>query len=428
MGMGLYSCGSEGIDLKQMENANRYHPKVTRMKIRNILVFLLLSAISIICRPKQDRVTKIHEDKIEVIINHLVPYHLKGEPSRLHLEKLFIIDFESTDIAKIGIWNITGFDVDSKGNIYVWSYRSSSEYSIFKFDPDGKYRSSIGRRGQGPGEIVAPVYLRISEQDEILISDAGRRKLVILQPNGDLSKEIQIIVGDDITTLLANGKILARKSIFRPEEGIAELPIIIRSDEAKEIATLHQGEKAPNWARVKKINGIAYNSSYRPWSIAQGHIYIGNKETGYEFLVYDFNGNLIKKIRKEYLPVAVPKDIKGAVLKMFERPDLKQMKINEKVFFPDSMPPYQYFFTDDNGRLFVMTYEKGEGPREFMYDIFEPRGIFIGRTSLDNSGNEQAEIWGGPFEAKAKNGRLYCMRAKGSGYQELVVYKMNWAK
>jgi hypothetical protein len=398
------------------------------MKIRKILVFLLLSAMAITCRPKQDKVEKIQEDKVEVIINHLEPYHLKGEPSHLNLEKIFSIDFESADIAKIGIWDIAGFDVDSKGNVYVWSYQNSSGYSIFKFDPDGKYMSSLGRRGQGPGEIVAPVYLRINEQDEILISDVGKRKLIVLKTNGDSSKEIQTIGGDEITTLLANGKILARKSIFRPEEGIAELPIIIRSDNAKEIAILHEGEKAPNWARVKKINGIAYNSSYRPWSIAQGHIYIGNKESGYEFLIYDLNGNLIKKIRKDYLPVAVPKDIKEAVLKMFERPELKQMKINEKVFFPDSMPPYQYFFTDDNGRLFVMTFEKGEGPRDFIYDIFCSSGIFIGRISLDNSGNEQTAVWGGPFEVKAKNGRLYCMKAKGSGYQELVVYKMNWAE
>ena len=398
------------------------------MKIRKILVFLLLSAMTITCRPKQDKVEKIQEDNVEVIINHLEPYHLKGEPSHLNLERIFSIDFESDDIAKIGIWNIGGFDIDSKRNIYVWSYQNSSGYSIFKFDLDGKYMSSIGRRGQGPGEIVAPVYLRISEQDEILVSDVGRRKLIVLKANGDLSQEINIIGGEEITILLENGKILARKSIFRPEEGIAELPIIIRRDDAKEIATLHQGEKAPNWARVKKINGIATQASSPPWSIAQGHIYVGNKESGYEFLVYDFNGNLIKKIRKEYLPVAVPKNIKEAVLKMFERPDLKQMRINEKVFFPDHMPPYQYFFTDDNGRLFVMTYEKGEGPRGFMYDIFDPSGVFIGRTSLDNSGNEQAEVWGGPFEAKAKNGYLYFMRAKGSGYQELVAYKMNWAE
>jgi len=398
------------------------------MKIKKILVFLLLPAMAIAFRPIQDKVKKILEDNVEVILNHVEPYHLKGEPSRLNLEKLFIIDFESADIAKIGIWNIAGFDVDSQGNIYIWSYQNSSGYSIFKFDPDGKYRSSLGRRGQGPGEIVAPVYLGISGQDEILVSDVGRRKLVVLNSNGDLIKEIQTISGDEITTLLENGKILARKSIFRPDEGIAELPIIIRSDDSKEITTLHQGEKAPNWARVKKINGIAYKSSDHPWSIAQGHIYIGNKESGYEFLVFDFNGILIKKIRKEYLPVAVPKEIKEAVLKMFERPELKQMRINEKVFFPDHMPPYQYFFTDDKGRLFVMTYEKGASPGGFMYDIFNPSGVFIGGISLDNSGNEQTAAWGGPFEAKAKNGRLYHMRAKGSGYQELVAYKMNWIK
>ena len=143
-------------------------------------------------------------------------------------------------------------------------------------------------------------------------------------------------------------------------------------------------------------------------------------------LVYDLNGTLMKKIRKEYNPVPVPKELKERVLQVFERSDLEQLNVKEKVFFPDHMPPYQYFFTDDIGRLFVMTFEKGEGPRDYMYDIYDPHGVFIGRTSLGNSGNELTEIWGGPFEVRAKNGRLYCMRAKDSGYQELVIYTMNW--
>jgi hypothetical protein len=63
-----------------------------------------------------------------------------------------------------------------------------------------------------------------------------------------------------------------------------------------------------------------------------------------------------------------------------------------------------------------------------MYDIFNPSGVFIGRTSLDSSGNESAEIWGGPFEARAKNDLLYYLRAKLSGYQELVVFRMTWTE
>jgi hypothetical protein len=99
-----------------------------------------------------------------------------------------------------------------------------------------------------------------------------------------------------------------------------------------------------------------------------------------------------------------------------------------KLYFPDSMPPFQYFFPDDQGRLFVMTFEKGETPGSYLYDIFNPDGVFVGRTSLDNSGNEATEIWGGPFEVRAKNDLLYYLRAKPSGYQELVVCLMTWTE
>jgi len=47
--------------------------------------------MAIACRLKQDQVTKIQENNVDVIINHLEPYHLKGEPGRLKLEKIFII-------------------------------------------------------------------------------------------------------------------------------------------------------------------------------------------------------------------------------------------------------------------------------------------------------------------------------------------------
>lgn len=72
-----------------------------------------------------------------------------------------------------------------------------------------------------------------------------------------------------------------------------------------------------------------------------------------------------------------------------------------------------------------MTYEKGKDSKEYIYDIFNPDGIFIGRTSLGNYGRliEQAEI---PLLTLTKKNRLYCLREKESGYKELAVYKMEW--
>ncbi len=68
-----------------------------------------------------------------------------------------------------------------------------------------------------------------------------------------------------------------------------------------------------------------------------------------------------------------------------------------------------------------MTYEKNKNPREFVYDIFNPDGIFTGKMSLNNYGGRY-----GSLPVKVKNNLLYCLNEKESGYKELVVYEMKW--
>jgi len=70
-----------------------------------------------------------------------------------------------------------------------------------------------------------------------------------------------------------------------------------------------------------------------------------------------------------------------------------------------------------------MTYEEGENPGEYMYDVFNSEGIFILRVSLRNFFMYNLFNW--QF-ATAKNKCLYCIREKDSGFKELVVYKMTW--
>jgi hypothetical protein len=94
--------------------------------------------------------------------------------------------------------------------------------------------------------------------------------------------------------------------------------------------------------------------------------------------------------------------------------------IRNKIYFPDAMPPFHALFADDEGRLYVMTYEQGENPDEFMYDIFNPDGICIGRKSLKVHHDESG------VNAKIKNGRLFCLNEKESGYKELIVSKVIW--
>ena len=39
-------------------------------------------------------------------------------------------------------------------------------------------------------------------------------------------------------------------------------------------------------------------------------IYVGHEKRGYEISIFDLNGNLLKKIRKEYNPADVPDEFK----------------------------------------------------------------------------------------------------------------------
>lgn len=396
-----------------------------------IFIFVLVFLYSF-CGTKQPELEKIIEDGVEVIINHLEPYKIEGEPGNLYLEKNFMIDLERDDLAELGITEITGFDVDSKGNIYLGSYRSTDNF-IFKFDENGRYIDSFCRKGQGPGELQGLINLRINNKDEIILTNGARDRVIVLNTFGGLIKEVPIASNHVLATLLENEKILAMESIRKPGEGIF-FPIAIYESDIDDFKILRQGQRLQNFIAAKKLNGLKLTLDYSQWSISKELIFVDNQENGYEFLVYNSEGILIRKIRKEYKPVKVPQDVKEKVYARFEGPDYEQENIHDKIFFPDYMPPFQYFFVDDIGRLYVMTFEKGEGERYFIFDIFNPDGFFIGRTALDNSGNILGSPpfqvllipWGGPYDVKVKNNKLYCMRNKDSGYQELVVYKMIW--
>lgn len=80
----------------------------------------------------------------------------------------------------------------------------------------------------------------------------------------------------------------------------------------------------------------------------------------------------------------------------------------------------QAFFTDNEDRLYVMTYEKDSETDDYIFDIFTSDGFFVGRTSI------KARCQNSEVTAKMKGDRLYSVNEKGSGFKELIVYKMEW--
>jgi len=150
------------------------------------------------------------------------------------------------------------------------------------------------------------------------------------------------------------------------------------------------------------------------WSASRDNIYVANEGRGYEIWVYDFNGKLIRKIKKAYRQIPVSENYKKKILNSFPE------NIRNMAYFPEFHPPFQSLAAGDDGKLLVSTFEEGKNPGEFMFDIFNEEGVFIGRKSLN------IFVWEGHLWAQIIANKLYCLKEKDTGYKALFVYNMKW--
>jgi hypothetical protein len=370
---------------------------------------LLGASLLTSCGSRQPQVDRIHEGGVEVVINHIEPYRLKGQPSTFSLEKAFSIDTERTDLAEAGMGSAGEWDADDAGNLYVVGFKNKENF-IYRFDSSGRLLGSFGRRGQGPGELQWPFLSGVSKNDGMALTDYGQ-KFIVYSLDGSIQREVKLRRPALHIDTLGNGKYLA--IIFRPDlttaRGYVDA-LTLCDGEFAEIKILDRYESDPDNTR---------QVPYFMWRVSGGRVFIANQARGYEIWVYDLEGNLVRKIRKEYRPVTVTEEIKDAIL----GPDYRRSGIPQDKYFPNPLPPLNQFFADDEGRIFVMTYEPGPNPGEYVWDIFNPDGVFVGRKALNIF---WAGLYRGPRYTFVKNGNLYCHKEKETGFHELVVYKMIW--
>ena len=86
-------------------------------KLLIVFSLIVLLCFSFSCQ-KQEQVERFMEDGEEVVVNHVEPYKIKGEPSSLIFEKEISIDMERDDIANIGLTNIRYFDADDLTSLF----------------------------------------------------------------------------------------------------------------------------------------------------------------------------------------------------------------------------------------------------------------------------------------------------------------------
>jgi hypothetical protein len=372
------------------------------------------------CRDGRSQVERIREKGVEVVLNRAEPYGLRGELSTLTLEKAFVLDTEDDAVAALGVTDIVNFDVDRAGNILVFIPPTGPRNCVYKLSPDGKLMASFGLVGQGPNEMEYPSEVLANDNGEIWVFEAPKDKVHVFDGGGKPVADRSPVKFETIV-LLANGSYLVtRLDAADLTQKYLSMTVELYDPQFRLIKELDRFTRIANRTIYETVpepyvSGIGF--------IVQGkasrdRIYVGNSDRAYEILVFDLDGQLVRKIRKEYAPVPVTEEYKATYLKDYLEymPDYAK-----RIYFPEYWHPFHAFFPDEAGRLFVMTYEPGERSGEFVYDVFGPDGALIARTSMNalHSGN-------GYLLARVRGDRIYAVQEKPSGFKQLVVYRMTW--
>jgi hypothetical protein len=117
------------------------------------------------------------------------------------------------------------FQVASDGHerIYVLARH---EHQVLVVNVDGKIVDTLGREGQGPGELYDPWALRTETDGGVVVTDLGERRLVRWAPDGTLRKSIVISVPLDDPRILLDGSSLWYTTVTSVGDGHAEYQLV----------------------------------------------------------------------------------------------------------------------------------------------------------------------------------------------------------
>lgn len=344
--------------------------------------------------------------------------------------------------------NPRGVAVDARGSVYVTDFEANH---IKVFGPDGKFRTTIGRKGQGPGDLSAPSNIEISGE-RIVVWEAMNRRFSILDMKGGLIKTAKPIHGGwgDLMAIraLPDGRMAALIEKGLPDQFQGQLPgereyaVVLLSADLEPAGTIYE-QKVLNrrWTRHPETQGLIQIAfPYHPRveaAIAAGGTAAVGWNGKYEIGLYDLGKGAGKEriatLVRPYTPIKLEERDKQAHFSQYKMVVYTEGKrtvvpkppdyIVKGTDFPEFLPPYRGMIFDGRGRLWVQAFTPG---REMnVFDIFEgsgPKGEFLGRVTVEGATIDGTFTSG--FEKRFVGDYLWKIERDADGFASLVKYRV----
>ena len=298
--------------------------------------------------------------------------------------------------------DISGVDADDEGRIYVLD---GSEANVRVFDRNGVFLKTIGRKGQGPGEMERPVYIQVVPGPEIFVVDYAGRGLFFALDGTFLRQQRNLRIIQPIRRD-SRGNLIGMEILAPPPAGGKVIKAY-----GPDLRPLFDIEKEEQGTR--RVFDVGRPGCYCAVTANDSIVWGDSKE--YVLHVLDPGGRLVRRITKQQLSVP----ISSGDREMFRERYSDAVRRGMKVEFRSHFPAFAGIFADDAGRIFVKTYEHfGDGRENFYFDVFDPEGRYSAKVPMTANLDGQS-VW--------KNGKLYTVETNSEGIPIIKRYAVSWS-
>ena len=358
-----------------------------------ILTPLVLFLVTPACSKKTDewKGRILMEGDVVVVKNPSEP--LFG-PGALALEEDLAVGGEES--ADYVFADISSIAVADNGTIFVLDFRDKN---IKVFARDGKFLRAFGKAGQGPGELALPRSIHINGRGEVVVVDV-RRCLTFFKPSGEFVRSVSAAALNLADACPADGG-----NFFVYLIDFEGSRYELRKVDG-ELKDLFMVESSPLQDSAR--DGFDPLFPVLRWALLSGGRVVCGHAVRPELRIRDASGRLVRKIQMEMKAVPVAKEDVDERTEGMPPDRMKDMKI------PKHFPAFRYFVTDDEDRIYVLSWERPPGRQGSYFDIFDREGKYIARAVLP------------AVQPLIRKGRLYATEETEDGFPVLRRYKMTW--
>ena len=295
-----------------------------------------------------------------------------------------------------GFQKIGAFDVDDDGWL---SLLDEAVNRIYVFDSQGHLTRQIA----GPNEsepFGTTSGVAMTANGEIAVSDYDKFAVLYFSKEGRFLRQL---IRKDLCiyslAILKDGRIAARTSPL--DGGPFRIEALILDPRLETVAV------------IGSVLSPQQGNTYDPfwvapmWKAGPNELLYYSHPVDYEIEIFNSDGLRVGEIKKAVPPVRISDEGKKKASEAF-------IPSGYRFKFSEYRSAFQGFTVDDEGRVFVRTWDKSPEPGGFMYDLFDAQGRQIGRFPL----YQRPAIW--------KKGKMYSIEVTEAGAQAIRRSDVRW--